>query len=781
MNNNPRNTIPHLILAGYSLILLAVLGLAWYSTSNTLQLQKITEDLYTHPFAVSNSAAQLDNALFDFQNHISHEVYEFQTGINNFDLEHLLNLEESIIRTAKTSMEVIRANFLGDMDRVRDLESKLEQWEGVRVEIYGAIKKGDHVTAEHLVRTVSTPKFAEIVSHVDYILSFALDRAKRYVEEAGKLSEFIALSTGWLMASLAAVIIVTSLVVFSRVRHLQREHEQSLRRLVNAESALRESKARSSQEKAELALREGEARSRQILDGLFGFVGLYTPEGVLIDANEALLLAVGINKEAALGRPFWDTCWWNYDEQAQAELKANMERAVHGEIMRYEPQVQVASGGLITIDITFSPMRNIEGEITHVLGFAVDITERKRAEEKLQLLNDELESRVELRTADLRAAKEEAERANQTKSEFLSRMSHELRTPLHAIIAFSDLILYEKGLDPKLQKHIQHINQAGDHLLALVDDVLDLARIESGELSILAESVKLQDVLEECYSLIKPIAEDAGINLSFDTHVDYIVNANHTSLKQALLNLLSNAVKYNQRQGTVTVSYEVKNNKQLRINVNDTGKGLSTEQQKQLFKPFERMGAEFTNVKGTGIGLTITRQLINMMGGSVGAESAAGKGSNFWIELVLSEEKNITRPEPEPVQRTISKTQQSIDIVYVEDDPINAQLMSAIIKDMTNHHLVIATTGQEGLDVILQQLPDLAILDLGLPDIDGYEILERMRAHPQAKNIPAIAMTAKAMMEDVDRGIRAGFDDYIVKPARATELLKSIEMLTNEF
>jgi CheY-like chemotaxis protein len=297
----------------------------------------------------------------------------------------------------------------------------------------------------------------------------------------------------------------------------------------------------------------------------------------------------------------------------------------------------------------------------------------------------------------------------------------------------------------------------------------------------LAESVKLQDVLEECYSLIKPIAEDAGINLSFDTHVDYIVNANHTSLKQALLNLLSNAVKYNQQQGTVTVSYEVKNNKQLRINVTDTGKGLSTEQQKQLFKPFERMGAEFTNVKGTGIGLTITRQLINMMGGSVGAESAAGKGSNFWIELVLSEEKNITRPEPEPVKRAISKTQQSIDIVYVEDDPINAQLMSSIIKDMTNHHLVIATTGQEGLDVILQQLPDLAILDLGLPDIDGYEILERMRAHPQAKNIPAIAMTAKAMMEDVDRGIRAGFDDYIVKPARATELLKSIEMLTNEF
>ena len=780
MNNNPRHAIPLLILAGYSLILLAVLGLGWYSTSNTLQLQTITEDLYTHPFAVSNSAAQLDNALFNFQNHITREVHELIIDNKNYDPQHLHNKEQSFISTAKTSMEVIKVKFLGDMDRVKDLELKLEQWDGIRLEIYAAIRKGDHATAEHLVRTVSTPKFAEIVSVVDYILSFALDRAKRYVEEAGKFSEHITHSTAWLITSLVAFIIVTSLVVFSRVRHLQREHEHSLRRLMNAESELRESKARIRQEKAELALREGEAHSRQILDGLFGFVGLYTPGGVLIDANEALLLAVGDRKEEVLGRPFWDTCWWNYDKQVQTEVKANMERAVRGEIVRYEPQVQIASRYLITIDITFSPMRNITGEVAHILGFAVDITERKQAEKKLQLLNEELETRIELRTADLKAAKEEAEHANQIKSEFLSRMSHELRTPLHAIIAFSDLILYEKDLDPKLEKHIEHINEAGDHLLALVDDVLDLARIETGKLSILVEPVNLQDVLEECYSLIKPIAEDAEVNLSFDTHVDYIVNANHTSLKQALLNLLGNAVKYNQQQGTVTVSYEVKNNKRLRINVTDTGKGLSTEQQKQLFKPFERLGAEFTNVKGTGIGLTITQQLINMMGGTVGAESTPGKGSHFWIELALDDKKNITQSEAEPVKRKIGKTEQSIDIVYVEDDPINAHLMSVIIKDMTNHHLVIARTGKEGLDLILQQLPDLVILDLSLPDIDGYEILERMRAHPQAKKIPAVALTAMAMMDDIKRGKTAGFDDYLVKPARADELLKSIEMLTGE-
>lgn len=372
----------------------------------------------------------------------------------------------------------------------------------------------------------------------------------------------------------------------------------------------------------------------------------------------------------------------------------------------------------------------------------------------------------------------QAKQANQAKSEFLSRMSHELRTPLHAIIAYSDLILYEKNLNPKLEKHIHHINKAGDHLLALIDDVLDLAKIENGQLNITVKPVKLQKVLEECYSLIKPIAQNAEVSLSFDTRVNYILKADHTSLKQALLNLLCNAVKYNRQHGNVSISYEVKNNKYLRITVTDTGKGLSHKQQKKLFKPFERIGAELSKVKGTGIGLTITRQLINRMGGTVGVKSKKGKGSNFWVELRLNEKQKITLPEITPVKRTVNKTAQSKRIVYVEDDPINAHLMSEVIRKVTNHQLDIATTGSKGLAVILQQQPDLVLLDIGLPDMDGYELLERMHAHPQARHIPAIAVTAKAMKDDLKRGKQAGFDDYIVKPVRADELLKSIEQVT---
>ena len=250
MNNNPRNTIPLLILIGYALCLAAVLGLGWYSARNTLYLQTITQDLYTHPFVVSNAAAQMDSDLYHLQNHLVEVVF---IRNEDFDPEKLRSEAEVLARKARAGLDVINANFLGDMSRVKELEDKLEKWDVIRLQIHAAVERGDYVNAEYLVRNVGTPMFADIMIDVHYVLSFALDRAKRYVEEAGKHSELIALRTGWLIAFLAAFIVLTSLVVYSRVQHLQREHDKNLRRLINAESALRESEARSRLAKAERA------------------------------------------------------------------------------------------------------------------------------------------------------------------------------------------------------------------------------------------------------------------------------------------------------------------------------------------------------------------------------------------------------------------------------------------------------------------------------------------------------------------------------------------------
>ena len=231
--------------------------------------------------------------------------------------------------------------------------------------------------------------------------------------------------------------------------------------------------------------------------------------------------------------------------------------------------------------------------------------------------------------------------------------------------------------------------------------------------------------------------------------------------------------------GAITVSYHVIDGDRLCINITDTGKGLSTSQQQNLFKTFERLGAEFSGVKGTGIGLAITRDLIKMMGGRVGVESKEGKGSRFWIELELSDEP-VEEVAPVSVQRDEVNIERSISIVYVEDDPINAHLLTAIIDKMTSHELVIATTGTDGLRLVREVRPDLIILDIGLPDMDGYELLREIRKEPECRDIPAIAVTANAMLDDVKRGEDAGFDQYMVKPVRASELLETIDQIIEQ-
>lgn len=376
-------------------------------------------------------------------------------------------------------------------------------------------------------------------------------------------------------------------------------------------------------------------------------------------------------------------------------------------------------------------------------------------------------------------AKNEAENANHAKSEFLSSMSHELRTPLNAILGFGQLLEIDaKDEDTKL--NIGEITSAGYHLLNLINDILDLASIESGKLPVSIEDVFLKDVFMESISLIMPLAEKRDIRVINPSSqcTECHVRADYMRLKQVLLNLLSNAVKYNRDGGSITISGESYPDNKMRITVTDTGMGLSESQLAQLFQEFNRVGAEQTDIEGTGIGLVITKRLVELMGGNIGVESQQGKGTSFWIELNQSENSeriSVDEEEKSANSTKIDNAEKSKKtILYIEDNPANLRLVSQIIKQHSSHDLISAPDGRLGFELAISQMPELILLDINLPNEDGYSVLKRLRDIDATQNIPVIAVTANAMKNDIEKGKKAGFTDYITKPIDFKKLLDAI-------
>jgi CheY-like chemotaxis protein/two-component sensor histidine kinase len=328
---------------------------------------------------------------------------------------------------------------------------------------------------------------------------------------------------------------------------------------------------------------------------------------------------------------------------------------------------------------------------------------------------------------------------------------------------------------------VGQILRAGWHLLELINEVLDLAKVESGKIDLSIENVDPLEVLRECVDLIGGVAAGSGIQVTLDIASDrvHMVRADPTRLKQALLNLISNAIKYNRENGLVTISARYTSDEKLRLCVTDTGVGLSEQQLQRLFQPFNRLGAERSGIEGTGIGLVITRQLVELMGGSIGVESEPGQGSTFWIELGavderagLSESSVSETPELHGIaMRTV---------LYVEDNPANLRLVAQVLGRLPNIKLLSAHTGELGLDLARSSSPDLIILDINLPGMDGFEIRARLRLHEQTKHIPVIALSANAMPRDIERGLEAGFARYLTKPLKVAEFMKVLNELMPE-
>jgi signal transduction histidine kinase/ActR/RegA family two-component response regulator len=413
-----------------------------------------------------------------------------------------------------------------------------------------------------------------------------------------------------------------------------------------------------------------------------------------------------------------------------------------------------------------------------IVSAVVALLSRRR--EYAMTLVDERTAALQGTLTDLETAREAADAANRSKSSFLSRMSHELRTPLNAVLGFAQVLDLD-DLDPNQQEAVDQILRGGKHLLGLINEVLDISRIETGDLALSAESVLVSDVVGETVDLIRPLAEQRSIQLQADHHVcwDNHVFADRQRLKQILLNLLSNAVKYNRLHGTVTISCEQRDPTHLRIRVTDTGPGIRAEQLGQVFVPFERLGAERTDIEGTGIGLALSRRLAEAMGGTVDVESVPGEGSTFWVELPLVEGpvERYERLQGDNAQPEVGPTtdERRQTLLYIEDNLANLKLVQRVVARRNDIDIIPAMQGRVGLDFAAEHQPALILLDLHLPDIPGDQVLQVLRANPATAQIPVVVVSADATLGQQQRLLTAGASAYLTKPYEVEELLRIID------
>ena len=384
----------------------------------------------------------------------------------------------------------------------------------------------------------------------------------------------------------------------------------------------------------------------------------------------------------------------------------------------------------------------------------------------------------------LEIAKEEADAANMAKSEFLSRMSHELRTPLNAILGFGQ-ILDAEDLPPLEKESVEHILKGGRHLLALINEILDIARVEAGRVELSIEPVALSDVVTESCALVRPLAAQRSITLDGDGASESRIHilADRQRIKQVLINLLSNGIKYNHPGGEVVVTYTHRPNNRIRIAVHDTGQGITPENIAKLFTPFERLDAAKTEIEGSGLGLVLSKRLVEAMGGTIEVESVVGQGSVFSIEF-----PQTTAPEellhafPEDADQAIARQQagRSYTVLCIEDNLSNLRLLEVVLQSRPGVSLLAAMQGSIGLDLARQHKPDLILLDLNLPDISGKDVLSRLRQSDVTREIPVIIISADATPPQIERLLAAGAKAYLTKPLNVAEFLSTLDNALQE-
>lgn len=514
---------------------------------------------------------------------------------------------------------------------------------------------------------------------------------------------------------------------------------------------------------AEEALRESEARfascaertERIVATAHDAFIGM-DAAGLITDWNPQAETTFGWSAEEAIGRPMHELIIPPKFREMHVRGIKHFLATGNGPVLnkRIEFPALHRDGRELPIEVTISPIP--VGDTFMFSAFLRDVSNRKRAEEKIT------------------AAKEEAERANRAKSEFLSRMSHELRTPMNAILGFAQLLALE-DLSPEQREGLGHIMGGGELLLKLINEVLDISRIEAGRLSLSREPVEIAEVLREIIHLMKPLAAAARVRLDLPQVGTTYVLADRQRLRQVLINLVSNAIKYNRAGGSISLACEV-SNVRARISVRDTGIGIPNEHLEQVFSPFERLGVEQGEIEGTGLGLTVTKRLVEAMEGTIGVESRVGEGTTFWVEFALTESPLARSAEgrpPSEIEAVIWG--EGGTVLYVEDNFSNLKLIESLFRLRPALKLIAARDGKSGLQMAREQLPVLILLDLNLPDMNGRDVLTKLRTEPMTSAIPVVALSADATPGQIDRLMRAGAADYLTKPINVQKFLEVLD------